>query len=492
VRAAVEAAAPFTPEPPRPLERELPPAQAYPVDALGPLLGPAARAVQERVQAPAAVCAQSVLAVAALAVQGHADVLLPYGRRRPASCYFVTIAESGERKSSADAEALAPVRAVEERLHAERIGELASFQVARAAWDAERKRVLADKRLGRAERERELNLLGPEPQPPLAEMLTCPEPTIEGLARLFAAGRPSLGLFSDEGGQFIGGFAMSQDHRLKTAAALSSLWEGGALKPVRAVSGASYLPGRRLSLHLLVQPNVAAQLIGDPLLVGQGLLSRLLVVAPESAAGTRFWREPADLPALDRFRDRLAGILERPLPLRPGTVNELAPRTLDMTPEARGLWTSFADHIERQLGPGEALSAIKAFAAKAAEHAARLGAVLSLVEDLESGELGAAHLAAGIELVQHHITEWLRLSDAAWTRPEIARARRLLEWLQAWDEPYIGLVEIYQRGPNAIRDARAAREAVAILEEHGWLLRAEGGAVVKGTFRREAWRVVRV
>lgn len=172
-------------------------------------------------------------------------------------------------------------------------------------------------------------------------------------------------------------------------------------------------------------------------------------------------------------------------------MNELAPRALDMSPQASGLWISFADHVEAQLGPGGDLAAIKGFAAKAPEHAARLGAVLALVEDLDSGELKAAHLAAGIELVQHHLGEWLRLAGAAWTRPEIGRAQRLLEWLRTWDEPYISLVDIYQRGPNAIRDARAAREAVAILEEHLWLVRAEGGAVVKGTFRRDAWRVVR-
>jgi hypothetical protein len=31
------------------------------------------------------------------------------------------------------------------------------------------------------------------------------EPTLEGIHRTFREGRPSLGLFNDEGGQFIGG-----------------------------------------------------------------------------------------------------------------------------------------------------------------------------------------------------------------------------------------------------------------------------------------------
>ena len=49
-------------EPPRPLMRELPPADPFPVDALGEVLAPAARAIHDRVQAPLAICGQSLLA----------------------------------------------------------------------------------------------------------------------------------------------------------------------------------------------------------------------------------------------------------------------------------------------------------------------------------------------------------------------------------------------------------------------------------------------
>ena len=89
-------------ESPRPLRRTVPPAEPYPVDHLGDILGTAARAIHERVQSPMAICAQSVLAAATLAAQGLADVELPGGRRRPLNCYFVDIAETGERKTTTD------------------------------------------------------------------------------------------------------------------------------------------------------------------------------------------------------------------------------------------------------------------------------------------------------------------------------------------------------------------------------------------------------
>jgi hypothetical protein len=100
VRRILGVAKDVTPEPPRPLTRELPPADPFPVDTLGDVLASAARAIHDRVQAPLAIGAQSALGAAALAVQGHADVVLPIGpgQSRPLTCYLITIALSGERK----------------------------------------------------------------------------------------------------------------------------------------------------------------------------------------------------------------------------------------------------------------------------------------------------------------------------------------------------------------------------------------------------------
>lgn len=55
-------------------------------------------------------------------------------------------------------------------------------------------------------------------------MLTYPEPTYEGLVRLLREGQPAVGVLASEGGQLMGGYAMNQENRLKTAAALSDLW----------------------------------------------------------------------------------------------------------------------------------------------------------------------------------------------------------------------------------------------------------------------------
>ena len=121
-----------------PLFPELPPASDYPIARLGPVLGPAALAISRKVQVSHAMAAQSVLAVASLATQAHVDVQMPYGQTRPASLFCVTIAESGERKSTSDNEAERGVTRREEELRREYSSAFKAFKVEHGAWAAEK------------------------------------------------------------------------------------------------------------------------------------------------------------------------------------------------------------------------------------------------------------------------------------------------------------------------------------------------------------------
>ena len=491
---AADAAEAAAVEQPRPLLRELPPPDAFPLDALGSLLGQAARAIHNKVQAPEAICAQSVLAAATLAVQARADVVLPTGQAKPISSFFLTVGATGERKSATDTEALWPIRKYEKHLRETYDSAMPEHINARDAWEKQRQQVLASKAKypDTAAKKAALDAIGGEPQPPLSPMLTPTDPTFEGLAKLFVSGQPSLGLFSAEGGQFIGGHGMSQEAKLRTAAGISSLWDGEPIKRVRAGDGASILPGRRLAIHLMAQPDVAALMLSDRVLADQGMLSRLLVSSPASAVGNRLWREPkpeSDT-AIKRYGARLLSILEIPLPLVNGKINELAPRRIELSPEARRGWIAFADHIEGEMTSG--LEPIRGLANKLPEHAARLATVLTLVENIEAEEIFSEHMAAGIELAQYYATEGLRLFSAGHTNPDILLAQRVLEWLEReWHKEFVSLRVLYSLGPNAIRDSKTARRIATILVDHGWLMPAAQSVRVNGHTTKAAWRVVR-
>jgi hypothetical protein len=243
----------------------------------------------------------------------------------------------------------------------------------------------------------------------------------------------------------------------------------------------------------MAQPEVAAMMLSDQLLLNQGLLSRCLVTAPESNAGTRLWREPSigSDAAMKQYGGRILDMLEKPLPLVAGKTNELSPRVLRLAPDARKMWIGFADNIEGQIRPEGALATVRGLANKLPEHAARLAAVLALVSDIEVTEISPEHMAAGVTLAQHYVAEALRVFESSRVSPDLALAHRLLGWLhQSWNERVISLPDIYQNGPNLIRDKVTAAKLVKILEDHGWLHRIEGGAEVAGSRRRDAWRIV--
>lgn len=484
----------FTPEGPQPLVREIAPGAAYPVQALGPLRS-AVEAVQGMTQAPVAIPAQSALAVASLAVQGFADVET-LGGLRPTSLYALTIARSGERKSACDAPLMAALRAHEREQAKAQRDEMERWRNQHALWKVEHDRILGEAKKGKGEKrtaaQADLEALGPEPAAPPSADRTVTEPTFEGLTKLFAHGQPSLGLFSDEGGQFLGGHAMNSDNRQKTLAAFNDLWQGNPIRRTRSGDGHATLYGRRLAVHLMVQPTVARAFMADPLAADTGFQPRFLTCEPPSAIGTRMQANSRrDDMALASFAGRLRDILDTPLPMDPET-RELQPRILPLAPEARALLVAFSDAIEAAQAPGGDLAHITGTASKAAEQAARIAGVLALWRDLEAPKVEARDMTDAIELAQFYLAEASRLASAATVSAEIDRAETLRRWLlESWPHPEVTVRDVVQYGPNPLRESPKARATLGILEKHGHLARLEAGTVVRGKARAEAWAIVR-
>ena len=470
---AVPIASAASDESPIPLIPELAPAASYPVGALGTVLGEAAVSIARKVQCPIEIAAQSVLAVASLGAQAHADVLMPFGQTRPLSLFLFSIALSSDRKTSADYEALTPIREREKELGDQYGYDLEQARMCQAAWAGERKKIEADKKLGYEERIERLKRLGREPETPLHPILAVPEPTVEGLMKMWPNAHAALGLFSAEGGQLVGGHSMSEDNRLKTAAAYSELWDGKPVRRVRAGDGVTILNGRRFSLHVMIQPEAAQAFLSDTLLRSQGLLSRILIAAPATMAGQRFYKaaEEHDNGSIRAYARVVGQLLQQPWPLADGKRNELLPRVLRISSDAQEVWREFYDDIEGRSGPGSELVAVREFAGKAAEHAARIAGVLSIVGDPGAQEIGAETMRNATALVAWYVGESQRLAAAAMTDPRIARAQRLLEWTRGRpDIPADGISIrwIARNAPTELRTKEAAEGAVAILASHGW------------------------
>jgi hypothetical protein len=178
----------------------------------------------------------------------------------------------------------------------------------------------------------------------------------------------------------------------------------------------------------MVQPVVAHSLLGDALAAGQGLLGRFVICQPASTQGSRDYGHtpaPASFSAIEAFAERVLDTLARPLPLRDDTDNELEPRFLPLSFEARRELCRFGNDIEDNLAPGGSLRPVSGAANKAAEQACRIAGVLTLMANPDAIEVDAPTMQRGTALADFYLSEALRLTGAAPVAQEVAEAETL-------------------------------------------------------------------
>ncbi len=491
------------PAAPQPLDIKATIADAaeFPIEALPPLLRDAILAIEAIAQVPVSLAAQSVLSAASLAAQGFINVETITGQFVPVSLFLFTIAASGDRKSTSDRLAIQPVKDREEHLAVRYETEKLNFSIAEAAHKAATQKAKTQAKGVQAIKEA-LEDCGKPPIPPVQPLLTADEPTGPGLQRLFAEAMSSLGLFSDEGATFLGGWAMQEENQAATGGMLSKLWDGSAIKRIRAdkENGTQILYGRRLSLHLMVQPDIAGKLLGNKAVRSQGLLSRILPVAPKSLKGSRFYREPSEerRTQLRAYQSRLGRMLEQEFNYRDPTSRALDLAIVNLTPEARAKLIAFSDHCERHIGPGGKYEQISDFASKMTENAARLAAVISFFvggRSVITEGLSERAVSCGIALVEFYASEASRLYGTPSVDDDTANAAALIDWIRKRELTHVGKQFLNRHGPTQVRNAAHLSRAIEILEEFNHLVKVKGGMSLdlngRGTkFYKDAYSVV--
>lgn len=446
-----------------PLQAELEAPAPFPMDALPSVLSKYGCVIQRCTQAPDALVGNSLLAAASLAVQPHANVVLPYGASVPTSLFIVSVAESGERKSAVDRLAL-PAHAAFEKVKS----------------DEAREAIARFTKLKKQDKE--------TAEIPREAVFLASDPTVEGLCKLLHAGLPSIGVFSAEGGRFLGGHGMSDETALRTAAGLSLFWDGSPVDRVRSGDGASKLFGRRVSLHLMAQPRATFQWLSNPVLKDQGLFSRCLVAFPQSTAGTRMFRneKAEDSPAAVGYVNRMTELLSGTWPIN--EFYELQPQHMGIGGSARSLWIEQHDQIEAAIS-GE-LKPIRALASKAAEHIGRMAAVFTLIDNPGATTVSEEAMQRAALCGEFYLGEALRLAGVQPLHEKSDQAAMLWGWLFMRGKRHISLPELVQFGPVKLRKADAMRNVMDVLADHYMVRKVPDGMVeYNGKARKEGWEV---
>jgi putative DNA primase/helicase len=474
---------------PEPLASDLEPEKPYPLDALPGRVRAAVLEHQAYAQQPTALIALSALSALSLAAQHLADVARDDGLSGPCSLNTLTIAISGERKTSADMGMSSGLRTFEAEMRAAASDDLIRHGVAIMDFKLRREALagqLKEARKGKANEQKveklrrtieDLDLS--EPVAPPERILFHSDSTSERLALDLAAGWPSSSLWSNEGGIVAGGHAMRDETAMATIAMLNVLWEGQTYRRRRARAESAELRGVRLTCALMVQPLVFRHLtrLAGGAVRGMGLFARFLLAWPTSTMGTRLYKTPTPgMPAGKAFQERLIELAsiepEFQQDERGRRVYQLRPEVLSLSPAAFEIWREFHDDVERELGAEGALAEVPDVASKTADNAARLACLSHLFERGPGGAIGERAMKSGAAIALWHLLEAKRVFGLAKRDAAAEAAIALLKWMLGQKSDTFGLREIQRGAPRALRRDGALRAAaIDLLGAKFWLAR---------------------
>jgi len=418
----------------------LPPEQPFPVEVLPELIREAVQEVQDYTQAPTALVAASALTAVSIAVQALADVQINWMMRRPISLFLLTIAESGERKTTCDRYFTKPLQEFEREAEKKAALELKDYKARMAAWEARRKGLLkAIQKAGRdgiglgssPDEQALIELQHQMPEKPLVPRLMYTDATTEALAYSLTHSWPSAGLVSSEAGAVFGGYSMGTDTVVRNLALLNQLWDGADFSIDRRTKESFRVRNARLTIGLQVQPAVMHKFMDGHGAVsrGQGFLARCLLSYPKSTQGTRITKDPPSrTPGLDAFCQRLRNLLEMPLPRN--EEKELEPPALCLAPRARESWKDYSNRTERRLL--DDLQGLRDVGSKAAENVARLAAVMHMFEQGDIRDIGEEYITRAAHIVDWYLLEARRFFEESTGAIDLSDAARLKRWLREY------------------------------------------------------------
>jgi hypothetical protein len=442
---------------PKPLRQSDQPNE-YPVDRLPGMIGQAVREVADYTQAPAALVAASALSAVSAVVQTYFSVSRNSRLHGPASLFLLTVAESGERKSSVDALFMQPIRDWEAKQLQEKKLRDEEYQREWQAWESAKPEERGDP---------------PEKPGPTPRMVRVDD-TSEALL-MHLSEYPIAAVICSEAGIIFGGHAMKPEQVQRHMAQANALWDGGPIVEGRVKRGETNIPSVRVTMGLMVQPHLMQKLLSqnDGMARGIGFLARFLFCQPETTQGTRFYKDPPPMPGLDDFHQRVQ-LLLRSVAAK-DNLGRLITDHISFDENAQSVWINFYNEVEEYLGGDSIYSGIRDVASKAAENAARIACCLHVFTLPERKLIDRKTMAEACALMRWYLNEAVRFGREAEATEGVRNAEMLEGWLvQKYKEAgwagqafEMKVNTIRQNGPAPVRDTSRLADALELLREFG-------------------------
>lgn len=326
----------------------------------------------------------SAFGAMATACQGLVDLQMPTGHKVPTSLMLLTIADSGERKTTTQKyffEAISTANDVAYKANEEALGE---HRVKYELWKAHKRHLermyskLAaqeDTAATQAAIEEVAKHVRAEPKPGRSGKFLYEDTTPQALMQMLYENIPSGCLLTSEANSIFSGKALGELDKLNT------LWDGNSVIVDRISRDGFVLQDARLTLSLMAQPNVVSRFLGKrgEEARGTGFLARFLVVKPRPMAGQRDQQKLSELPRQKAFNTRIRERL--------GSDSSSKRQVIQFSEPAANLWYQYSRQLEQEMQKNGLYHYLKDHASKLLENTSRLAAILHTFERTSDNDI---------------------------------------------------------------------------------------------------------
>lgn len=452
--------------------------EPFPVDALPPDIGEYVEAVAEHTQTPVDMAGSSAVSVLSTCSQGKYVIEGKPGWVEQLNTYMDVIAEPSERKSAVEQAIIKPCDLEEAKYNLENAGRFESSRMQKRILEKRQTAVIDQMSKGKATQEDvdEIAMRIAEFVEEKPMQLYVDDITTEKLVSVMASNGGRAALISTEGGIFdtLAGIYtrnVNIDVMLKA-------YSGDTIRVDRIGRESENIMNPTLTILLMTQPKVIADVLANSTFRGRGLTARFLYCLPTSKVGNRkFQSRPIPDAVYARYEQKIVNMLREEY--------QKKPKVIKLSPEASDILTAFAEEIEPKMKTEYA--EIADWVGKLVGNTLRIAGLLcradtfvtDFLESREPLEVSGETMANAIRLGRYYLSHALAVYDVIPEATMHRDANRILDMIRER-----GLKEFNRR--MAMRYCRTFKTVAEIqpvldfLDDYGYIIRKPEKVITGG------------
>ena len=311
--------------------------EAFPLDALPPVLSEYVSAVAESTQTPVDMAGTVAISILSTCLQGKYRVQGKPDWIEPLNTYALVIAAPSERKSAVTHMMVKPLNDYEIQFNRDHAAEVETSRMEKRILARKQKAIEDQISKGKATQE-DMERIAKEIadfEELMPLQLYVDDITPEKLVSVISANHGRAAMISTEGGIFdtlAGAYSkiVNIDVMLKG-------YSGDTIRVDRIGRDSEYVTSPALTILLMAQPSVVSEVLSNGTFRGRGLTARFLYCIPQSQVGSRkYHSESVPDDTTRAYETKIRRLLE----------DESKDELITLSPEADRLIASYAEELE--------------------------------------------------------------------------------------------------------------------------------------------------